>query len=100
MGFDLKPVKPSKQYPQDPEDGKPIWGRYNGFAWDRVRCLLYKWGHRYPLPQFNDGELIPKKTCREIAVLISEQEEKGREVPKWLLNDVPLWEHCGGFRVW
>lgn len=98
MGYDLKPIKPTDNFPQD-EDGAE-WKRYGFMTWIHLDLFIREFKLR-PLPQTNDGYLITEKKCKKIANILCNNKQKLEDLGMdWLQDDADWWDNCGGCRVY
>ena len=86
--MDLKPVN----------EDQP-WGRYNITGWSWFWNQLTKWEvDTKELSDYNDGDLISDKVCKQIAQAIEEHlSELSEKDQTWLKSHIELWRNCGGY---
>jgi hypothetical protein len=90
MGMDLIAVEP---YPMIKTQA-----HYNWTGWNTLRRFLDK--HGVDISEFsgsNDGDLISKQTCREVAIVIEDNLAELQEIfGDYIRDDINFWRHCGG----
>ena len=71
---------------------------FNWAAWDRLICLLDKWGvDTQELTRHNDGHVITRNTCLAIAWAIEAHlAELDGEEQAWLGPQIEQWRACFG----
>ena len=103
--MDLEPIAPTAEAPRySAEDNyfpdEVIWGRYNGTGWSLLIDLLNRFGvNTEQFAGCNDGDVITKEKCEEVAnVLEANLSGMTSEDKWWLEPHIKLWRTCGGYR--
>lgn len=101
MGMDLSPIAPESDYTLDGWI-EPCAVSYNWNGWSWLQEHLDRWGvDLTEFKGFNDGDVISKETCVNVADAIeSNLSEIDGKHKAWLQPHIRCWRECGGFEQW